>query len=452
MNLEQQIRRYGEEVEAHAIAISEPPELPAGREHDIAHEVASTRQVGRTRLLAMCAAVVVVLLAGIAAVVIDRRDDQQTLDAVGSDPSDPASEPAPSPPAEPDGPFSLWLSATRVPLGPTELVAVLINHDGTDATFGVGATVERWDGRTWVPHRQVLLCMDHWSCTARLGPLDEQQDVPAIGLGATVEHPGPVERFTTDGLDVGWYRLSQQANEQVVAAAIFEVASDASAPAPLWPIDRPAISVSPPLLDRSGGSVTLSPLVPDAGDVSDYERAVTGLTETASVERWDGEAWAQVTDIALGQAPPQASLTERTATMPPLEPGSYRLVRTGPLGPQVGSFWVLEPQLPSPATPNTDPDGSAVATTTSPNTTGPSGTQPPEATVTVFVATGVISRGMSGEDAVAQGLVGPAEIPSQFAPSTRILTLDVLSEKVAIFDIAPDTVIVEGMFIDPTPP
>ena len=50
------------------------------------------------------------------------------------------------PPAPADAPFSLWLSAERVPEGPAELVAILVNHEGVDATFGAlreGRPVER---------------------------------------------------------------------------------------------------------------------------------------------------------------------------------------------------------------------------------------------------------------------------------------------------------------------
>ena len=73
-------------------------------------------------------------------------------------------------------------------------------------------------------------------------------------------------------------------------------------------------------------------------------------------------------------------------------------------------------------------------------------------TITVFAATGSIARGMSGSQAVAEDLIGPTEIPAQYAPSSRLLTLDEISDLVAIFNIAPDTVIVVGMFAEQPSP
>lgn len=52
------------------------------------------------------------------------------------------------PPALLASPFSLRITAERVPPGPIELVALLVNHEGSDATFGVLATVDRWADTT----------------------------------------------------------------------------------------------------------------------------------------------------------------------------------------------------------------------------------------------------------------------------------------------------------------
>jgi hypothetical protein len=59
--------------------------------------------------------------------------------------------------------------------------------------------------------------MDHWHCTAPIERSGGSGAVLAIGLGPRKGAPRPVERFTTEGLDVGWYRISQTANEGVVA-------------------------------------------------------------------------------------------------------------------------------------------------------------------------------------------------------------------------------------------
>jgi hypothetical protein len=244
------------------------------------------------------------------------------------------------PPPLPASPFSLWLSAERVRPGPVELVAVLVNHEGVEATFGVHAKVDRWDGRKWVPYGQLVMCMDHWHCTARIQPPGGVGAVPAIGLSAQPGSPGPVERFTTGGLDAGWYRISQEANEGIVAAAIFEIAEEASVPAPLVPIDAPAISMTPAVVSSNGGQIYLYPLIPaPTGDQSreDVLEAIRGLSEDARIERWDGSSWAAVGEIQLGEADDDLA---RSAALPPLPEGEYRLVREGPRRPHVGRFWV----------------------------------------------------------------------------------------------------------------
>jgi hypothetical protein len=237
--------------------------------------------------------------------------------------------------------YSLWLSAERVPPGPVELAAVLVNHDGTEAIFGVHAKVDRWNGHEWVPFGELVMCMDHWHCTARIQPPREIDAVPGLGLGAEPGNPGPVERFTTDGLEPGWYRISQEANEGVVAATIVEIAEGASSPAPLVPVDAPAISVSPALVSPDGAEIHLYPLIPPRPDGSlsreDVLDATRGLSDVARIERWDGSSWVPEGEVELRET--DADLTLR-ANVPALTGGEYRLVRDGPSGPHAGRFWV----------------------------------------------------------------------------------------------------------------
>jgi hypothetical protein len=250
--------------------------------------------------------------------------------------------PLDAPPVLPASPFTLWLTAERVPPGPVELVALLVNHDVNDATFGVFATVDRWDGREWVQHGELVMCMDHWHCTARVQSPGEIDGVPDLGLSAEPGRPGPVERFTTEGLDAGWYRISQEANEGVVAAAILEIAEDAPAPAPLVSIDAPAISVTPALVSPDGGEIYLYPLIPaptGAQSREDVLEAIRGLSEVARLERWNGSTWEPTREIQLNEADDNLA---RAAELPQLPEGEYRLVRDGPEGRHIGHFWVDE--------------------------------------------------------------------------------------------------------------
>lgn len=74
--------------------------------------------------------------------------------------------------------------------------------------------------------------------------------------------------------------------------------------------------------------------------LSDVERAVAGLAETAAVERWDGRNWQPSAEVTL--QPLDVNPLERTAEIPPLAEGDYRLVRVGPDGAHTGRFWVTD--------------------------------------------------------------------------------------------------------------
>lgn len=70
------------------------------------------------------------------------------------------------------------------------------------------------------------------------------------------------------------------------------------------------------------------------------------------------------------------------------------------------------------------------------------------APATVFVAKDTIPRGTDGTVAVDSQQIVDAEIPQKYRPSTAIQSTDAVKQKVAVFNIAPNTVIVEGMFVD----
>ena len=69
--------------------------------------------------------------------------------------------------------------------------------------------------------------------------------------------------------------------------------------------------------------------------------------------------------------------------------------------------------------------------------------------VDVFVAKSQVVQGTPGETAAADGSVGTSKIPQEFRPATAITSTDEIRKKVALFDIAAGTVIVQGMFVDP---
>lgn len=264
-----------------------------------------------------------------------------------------------TPPPGPDAsPVSLWLSSTHVPPDDVEVEAVFINRSGVTATFGVAASIDRWDGSAWEPYRKLVMCLEDWHCTAHARPAGEKLPVPAIGLGAAPARPGPLERFSTHGLQVGWYRVTQTANDGQVAAAIFEVAADAQNPAPLVPLDKATISVMPALVPSHGGKVTLRTLVPaptGVQSIGDVQAAAAGLSDTAAIERWEDDGWSPVAQVALPPAGPGESSTSRSAELPALSDGMYRISRTGPSGTHEGRFWVdSDAQQTSRTSPHAD--------------------------------------------------------------------------------------------------
>lgn len=70
--------------------------------------------------------------------------------------------------------------------------------------------------------------------------------------------------------------------------------------------------------------------------------------------------------------------------------------------------------------------------------------------VRVYAVSQDIPRGMSGDEAIAHGLVQPADVPAQFRPDTAIVGLDEVRGKVALFPLSPGTILVADMFIDPS--
>ena len=69
--------------------------------------------------------------------------------------------------------------------------------------------------------------------------------------------------------------------------------------------------------------------------------------------------------------------------------------------------------------------------------------------VQAFRARNEIPRGTPGETAADAGDIEEKGIPQDIRPETAITSLDEIQRKVALFDIAPGTVIVQGMFVDP---
>ncbi len=72
------------------------------------------------------------------------------------------------------------------------------------------------------------------------------------------------------------------------------------------------------------------------------------------------------------------------------------------------------------------------------------------ALVSVFAASENIARGSDGGQMYNEKKIQERSIPQKFRPATAIQSPDAIQKKVALFNISPGTIIVEGMFVDPT--
>jgi len=69
--------------------------------------------------------------------------------------------------------------------------------------------------------------------------------------------------------------------------------------------------------------------------------------------------------------------------------------------------------------------------------------------VDVFVVREPVPRGTSGTAAQEQNLIERDQIPRDFLPPTAITNLDQIDGKVSLNNLAPNQVLVDGMFVDP---
>src|SRR5437764_5921361 len=60
-----------------------------------------------------------------------------------------------------------------------------------------------------------------------------------------------------------------------------------------------------------------------------------------------------------------------------------------------------------------------------------------------------IAKGTTGDAAVGNDLVERKEIPQEFRPGNALVSLDGIKGKVALADLTPGQVVVDGQFVDP---
>jgi hypothetical protein len=270
-----------------------------------------------------------------------------TAPTASTAPTDTTTEPVSDRPPRDSGAYTLWLSERRIPATGAVLVAALHNTGGLDATFGVAASVERWDGGTWTTVRRVSVCLAEWHCVGELQPADAPLSYEAIGLAAAPGAVGPTEWLRVEGLEPGWYRLRQESNEGEVATGTFEVVADDVPVIPLGEVAATRLVARPAVIPPGGGRVEVT--VSGYGDVGASTAALEAYSETLSngvvVLRWDGSAWSSVIIpfVVLEPAEPSDRASTVVVDVPPLPVGTYLLGRSLANDAVVsGPLWVTD--------------------------------------------------------------------------------------------------------------
>lgn len=271
-------------------------------------------------------------------------------------------EPTDAPPPVDRSQAHLWLGAEEVPPDGGDLPVVIVDPTSAGDTWGVAAEVDRWDGAGWVRHDAARVCMDFWGCVGQIGGVDA---VEAIGLSAAPV--GPLTWLGTDGLDPGWYRLTQTSNEGTVAAGQFEVRAGAPAVPEAEHEEGAHLVVEPTVLFSSDAlrSAEPAPVLPPPSTsvptdltlqrdiavraTSDLGGAPRGWQDGRTrIERWDGDAWVDASDLQLGGVSTGIGPDDpvvRTLDDPP--PGAYRVLvdpdaGADPVVALQGRFWVTD--------------------------------------------------------------------------------------------------------------
>lgn len=281
---------------------------------------------------------------------------------------------APSPvtaPPTPEAPGPVALQVVPEVLAPGGVVtAVLVAVEPNEATFGIAAEVDRWDGQEWDRVGETALCLVEWQCVATV--TDRLDAVEDIGLGATPGTLGPATSLSTEGLADGWYRLVQRAaGEEPAATGVFEVRTGAPAAPPQPASDEVRLSVDPVLVPLDGGLASVRTHVPPGDDgtlTSEDIAAVDGdLEPTALVQRWDGTGWRDVVDLPVGERAADVGVEWGSPVgLPALEAGSYRLLRMRSVADPIWGVFTVTAAAPS--LPRTTPAAGA-GTDAEPGTT-----------------------------------------------------------------------------------
>ncbi|HEX3566742.1 MAG TPA: hypothetical protein VHU17_15345 [Acidimicrobiales bacterium] len=218
------------------------------------------------------------------------------------------------------------MSSSVVPVGGSNLAAVVINPTDQKLRYGVAGAFERWSGASWEPAGAWTISLASWGGFGTI--VQGEARVKMIGRGSPARGLGSVEYFSLPPLPTGWYRVRRHQ-----AWGAVEVVDGAPEPPTLDEQSgtRGSVTVRPPLFPPAGGVAHLSGQAPrryGLTTIDDDRPFYRGFEGPVTLERWQSDGWHTVSTLQT-EDPLEPSGHEGNVmvVIPELPVGTYRLVR-----------------------------------------------------------------------------------------------------------------------------
>ncbi len=217
----------------------------------------------------------------------------------------------------------------------SEVALSVANPTDKDVRYGVGGTVDRWNGSRWLPFRYFVPANAGWDGAGRLDPLTGGGLVFQVAVTARAHLNGPVWWVAVRGLTSGFYRFT---NDGI--PGVLEVSDRSSVYPPTLPGSGPILRVARGVESGEEADLAVSPEVTNGQNAVAAGTTLGRLTGAVTLERQDARGWAPLASLAAGPASGQR--LNFIVHLPALQPGFYRLSRASTLAGNIrGVFWVF---------------------------------------------------------------------------------------------------------------
>jgi hypothetical protein len=222
----------------------------------------------------------------------------------------------------------MFLSQQRLgPQGGTLAFAVH-NAGSAEEMYGVGGSVEHWNGERWETHLLFGAALRFWHTFGTTVAPGAELAVPDIGLIAAPGAFGPVEWLTVPALEPGWYRLVRTTNDDRSVTGRFEIVDDAVGPIDFGDPGAPALDLNPAVAAPGVSAFGVNVTHPSIGTSVELAAYHAGLAGSGTVERWDGAAWITVGPVTFeARTSNLGGFDESVSVAVDLAPGVYRITR-----------------------------------------------------------------------------------------------------------------------------